>query len=383
MISTPLTERLVHGAIELEEVPRGVRPHRLPRAVRERDADAQLLLMEAQPSGVRISFVTEARRIELDVHATRVAYRGLPRPRGAVDAVVDGEMTASHALTGGDAIEFDLATGDRALLPGPLDTVGLDLPAGPSRVELLLPHNEAVDLVALRSDAPLEPAPLSGPVWLHHGSSISQGSNAARPSGIWPAVAARASGARLVNLGFGGSALVDPFTARVMRDTPADLISVALGINLVNLDGMRRRTFVPAVHGFLDTIREGHPATPLLLVTPLFCGIHEDTPGPGDVDPASFTTGAPRFVATGDPGDTANGRLTLRIVREALAEVVAARSDDPDLRLLDGLALCGPDDAQRLPLPDGLHPDPEAHELIGRRFAELAFGPGGAFAPER
>ena len=44
-----------------------------------------------------------------------------------------------------------------------------------------------------------------------------------------------------------------------MRDTPADLISVKLGINLVNTDLMRLRAFGPAVHGFLDTIRDGHP----------------------------------------------------------------------------------------------------------------------------
>ena len=53
-----------------------------------------------------------------------------------------------------------------------------------------------------------------------------------------------------------------------MRDTPADLISVKIGINLVNTDLMRLRAFGPAVHGFLDTIREGHPSTPLLVVSP-------------------------------------------------------------------------------------------------------------------
>ena len=88
------------------------------------------------------------------------------------------------------------------------------------------------------------------------------------------------AGVDLVNLGFGGSALLDPFTARTMRDTPADLISVKLGINLVNTDLMRLRAFAPAVHGFLDTIREGHPTTPLLVVSPLLCPLHEETPGP-------------------------------------------------------------------------------------------------------
>ena len=111
------------------------------------------------------------------------------------------------------------------------------------------------------------------PVWLHHGSSISHGSNGDSPTAIWPALAARLGGVELVNLGFGGSALLDPFTARVIRDTPADVISLKLGINLVNADLMRLRAFGPAVHGFLDTIRDGHPDTPLLVVSPIHCPI--------------------------------------------------------------------------------------------------------------
>jgi hypothetical protein len=35
---------------------------------------------------------------------------------------------------------------------------------------------------------------------------------------------------------FGGGALLDPFTARVMRDTPADVVSLELAINPVNTD---------------------------------------------------------------------------------------------------------------------------------------------------
>ncbi|GAA5028642.1 SGNH/GDSL hydrolase family protein [Terrabacter aeriphilus] len=373
-----LAAGLVVGAAELERTDRGLRPHRLPHAVRERSADPQLSLMEAQPAGVRIAVTTTARRLELELHATRVAYRGMPRPRGAVDVVVDGGELASHPLTGGDALELDMATGASTLVPGETDVVVVDdLPAGEKAIEVWLPHNEQVDLVALRSDAPLHPTPPSGPLWLHHGSSISHGSNATRPARTWPVVAARQAGVRLHNLGFGGSALVDPFMARLMRDTPADVISAKLGINVVNLDAMRLRSFVPAVHGFLDTIRDGHPATPLLLVSPIFCGIHEDTPGPGAVDPSALAEGAVRFVATGTEHDTAAGRLTLRVIRQALQEVVAARADDPNLHLLDGLELYGEDDAAELPLPDGLHPDTATHALIGRRFADLAFGAGG------
>lgn len=41
-----------------------------------------------------------------------------------------------------------------------------------------------------------------------------------------------------------------------MRDTPADLISFKMGINVVNTDAMRLRAFTPALHGFLTIIRE-------------------------------------------------------------------------------------------------------------------------------
>jgi hypothetical protein len=380
MITTPLSAQLVDGVAELEPVDRGLRPHRLPRKVRERDADPQLSLMEAQASGARVAVVTEARRIELEVHATRVSYRMMPRARGAIDVVIDGAHFQSYPLTGGDALELDLATGTGSTTAGGIDSIVLDeLAPGRKTVEFWLPHNEAVDLVGLRSDAPLEPAPKSGPLWVHHGSSISQGSNAANPTGIWPVIAARRAGARLHSLGFGGSALVDPFLARVIRDAPADLISVKLGINVVNLDAMRLRSFVPAVHGFLDTIRDGHPATPLLLVSPLFCGIHEETPGPGSIDVASIGADAVQFTATGTRGDTAQGRLTLQVIRDALAEVIGARRDDPHLHYLDGLELYGAADAEDHPLPDALHPDGETHRLIGTRFADRVFALRGAY----
>ena len=65
-----------------------------------------------------------------------------------------------------------------------------------------------------------------------------------------------------------------------MRDPPADLISVKIGINLVNTDLMRLRAFAPAVHGFLDTIRDGHPTTPLLVVSPILLPDPRAHPGP-------------------------------------------------------------------------------------------------------
>jgi hypothetical protein len=253
---------------------------------------------------------------------------------------------------------------------------------GLKRLEVWLPWNEATRLVALRTDAPVEPLGTEGRrSWVHHGNSISQGSNAASPTGTWPAQVALRSGVELTNLGFGGSALLDPFVARVVRDTPADLISLELGINVVNLDLMRRRALGPAVHGYLDTIREGHPDTPLLIVSPLWCGIHEHTPGPGTFDEEALAAGVLRFRATGDPAEVAAGKLTLAVIRDELARVVEQRAaSDPQLSYLDGLELYGEADAATHPLPDALHPDAETHALIGARFSETVFGPGGTFA---
>ncbi|CAL9490459.1 hypothetical protein SUDANB6_03236 [Streptomyces sp. enrichment culture] len=389
-ITTPLTADLaaglLRGALELERTEHGLLPHRLPARARAQCADPQLALAESQPSGVRLAFRTRATAVELDTLPTKRVHTGAPpRPDGVYDLLVDGRPHGQARAAGGHTLTVDLATGAAEHRPGrPVTLRFTGLPDRVKDVEIWLPHNETTELVALRTNAPVEPVPDRGrPVWLHHGSSISHGSDAASPTTTWPALAASLGGAELVNLGLGGGALLDPFTARAMRDTPADLISVKIGINLVNTDLMRLRAFAPAVHGFLDTLREGHPTAPLLVVSPLYCPLHEDTPGPSAFDLDALSEGKLRFRATGDPAERAAGKLTLTVVRDELSRIVRQRSaDDPNLHHLDGLALYGEDDHAELPLPDGLHPDAAAHRRIGERFAELAFAPGGPFAGE-
>ncbi|MEU6314164.1 SGNH/GDSL hydrolase family protein [Streptomyces sp. NPDC047014] len=378
--TTPITAALLRGALDLEHTGRGVLPHRLPARARQQIPDAQLAMAESQPAGVRLAFRTRATAVELDVIASKRVYPGAPpRPDGVYELLVDGRLAGHASAPDGDTLTIDLATGSAQTRPGPVETLRFtDLPGDDKEVEIWLPHDEATQLVALRTDAPVDIPPPSGrKVWLHHGSSISQGSNAATPTGTWPALASALGGVELINLGFGGSALLDPFTARAIRDTPADLISVKIGINLVNLDLMRARAFAPAVDGFLDTIREGHPDTPLLVVSPIHCAIHETTPGPSAPDLDSLREGRLRFVAAGDPAETAAVKLTLGVIRDELARLVGRRAaTDPNLHLLNGLALYGEADQAALPLPDALHPDPPTHRLIAERFARLAFADG-------
>ncbi|MBT2416054.1 lipase [Streptomyces sp. ISL-12] len=376
-----LTPGLLRGALDLEHTPHGLLPHRLPARARAQCADPQLALAESQPSGVRLALRTRATTVELDTLPTKRLYTGAPpRPDGVYELLVDGVPHTRATAAGGHTLTVDLSTGGTEHRTGAPTTLRFtDLPDRDKDVEIWLPHNETTELVALRTDAPAEPVPDRGrKVWLHHGSSISHGSDAADPTGTWPARAALRAGVELVNLGLAGSALLDPFTARALRDTPADLISVKIGINLVNADLMRLRAFGPAVHGFLDTIREGHPTTPLLVISPIYCPLHEDTPGPTAFDPAALAEGRLGFHAAGDPAEVAAGKLTLTVVREELARIVRDRSaDDPHLRHLDGRALYGEADHAELPLPDGLHPDAATHLRIGDRFAELALSPGG------
>lgn len=376
--ATPITAELLRGALDVEHTERGVLPHRLPARAREQIPDDQLAMAQSQPSGVRLALRTRATAVELDVVAGKRVYVGAPpRPDGVYELLVDGRLAGRACATDGDTLTIDPASKTVQTRTGPVRTLRFtELPGDEKDVEIWLPHDETTLLVALRTNAPVHLPPAGDrKVWLHHGSSISHGSNARTPTGTWPARAAALGKVELINLGFGGSALLDPFTARAMRDTEADLISVKVGINIVNTDAMRLRAFVPAVHGFLDTIREGHPTTPLLVVSPIHCPIHESTPGPSAADLGALSEGRLRFVATGDPTQTAAGKLTLTVIRDELARIVRQRSAaDPNLHYLDGLELYGEADHAELPLPDDLHPDSATHLRIGERFARLAFG---------
>lgn len=98
--------------------------------------------------------------------------------------------------------------------------------------------------------------------------------------------------------------------------------------------------------------------------------MQENTPGPAMPD---FSRGTIRYRALGDPDAVRGGSLTLRTIRDAVADVVERRQrQDPNLHHLNGLELFGEADEAILPLPDRLHPDAAAHALVAERFHALA-----------
>ena len=225
-------------------------------------------VVETMPSGGRLEMVTDATAIELEVQLTiiqlddRHRAAGRVRPRGRRRA----RRRPGHTRTG-TLIMIDWPRARWTSCPaGRRPCASRACPPGEKLVEVWLPQRGGGRPPRGAGRRHGRPAARRGlRRWVHYGSSISHCLEATRPTGVWPVVAARLAGVDLQSLGLAGQCQLDAFAARTIRDLPADLISCKLGINIVNGDTMRERTFVPAVHGFLDTIREGHPDVPLVL----------------------------------------------------------------------------------------------------------------------
>ncbi|MFB7510602.1 GDSL-type esterase/lipase family protein [Streptomyces broussonetiae] len=366
----------LRGALDLERTQAGVMPRRLPAWTKEQYQDPSVYGVTVMPSGVRLVFRTDARELEFEVLTSTGQLDTDPRPRptGMLELLVDGAPAGRRQAPMGNVVRMAGPGTAQRLVPGKPGTVRFaGLPMGMKNVELWLPQQTPTELVALRADGEvLAPLPDGRRRWVHHGSSISHCLEADGPTGTWPVVAASLGGVEVINLSQAGNAMLDPYVARTIRDMPADLISLKVGVNIVGLAAFRLRTFGPAVHGFLDTIRDGHPDTPLLLMSPVSCPALDTTPGPTATGPDG------KITALGDPADVARGALSLTVVRDELARIVAARrARDPHLHYLDGRELLGPHEVDDL--ADGLHPTASAYRRMGKRFAAHAFAAHGPF----
>jgi hypothetical protein len=353
------------GAMDFDQRPNGLSPRRLPAWTRPQIPE-MLEIMLRMPSGVRLQFETDSDSVGITALCTNNRMLGAEKRPVVFDLEIS-DQTYSQATVEGNTIEIDPATQAFEVKRGsPATLTFANLPGGKKFCELWLPHNAYVELQALHLD---DGASLTAPAtddrvrWIHYGSSISHCTEAIQPSLIWPAVAAREAGVSLQNLGFGGQCHLDPFVARTIRDSDADIISIKTGINIVNMDSMRERIFSPLLHGFLDTIREGKPNTPIVLISPIFCPCAEDHPGP------TIPNAEGKFdVIKGSP-DLRGGSMSLSRIRELITAVVETRNQrDRNLYYLNGLELFGSADAADL--PDDLHPNPAGYVRMGERFAE-------------
>jgi hypothetical protein len=368
---------LVRGALRIEQAPTGITPVRLSERGFLQIPDLFTREVFRHASGVRLAFTTESAAIEADVRVWPLAIEGSSTQERPVrfDLRVDGADHGYQEVTDLSERVFALR-GDEAHVVREVTrepaTIRFDgLSPGEKTVELWFPANGAVELAALRVDGEVVPSGSGCEQWIHYGSSISQCAEAHRPTLTWPAVTANRANVELLNLGVAGACHLDQFVARTIRDLPADLISLKIGVNIAGGASLTHRTFGPALHGFIDTVRDGHDQTPILVISPIICPVLEDAIVPIVVD-ADGAQSANRGTPAGPPV------LSLTRMREILAQIVAVRAESGEnIGYLDGLSLFGEGDVGEL--TDGVHPSPAGYVTIGERFAAATFAEGGFF----
>ncbi|HET6742737.1 MAG TPA: GDSL-type esterase/lipase family protein [Kribbella sp.] len=271
----------------------------------------------ATPAGVRAAWHTAATSVELELRAALGIYTRI----APVDVLVDGELQRRCEVLEGE------------------QRLRIELPGRPAEVEIWLPQAGRIALREVSFDGAAEPLAPTGPRWVTYGSSITQAGGAYGPSETWPALVARTNGWDCTSLGFAGECHLDPIVARTIRDLPAELISLCLGINIHGAATYGGRTLPGQVESFVATVREGHPQTPLVVITPL---------------PAPDREGKPNGAG-----------LTLDDVRACVE--LGARTD-PAVHVIDGRTVLSTDEARAL-YADEVHPGPDGYRLIGERLA--------------
>ena len=325
MKQIPITEDLIYGAISLNRSPDWIEPWRLPyeeRALYPSPGDV-LLERAATAAGVRLRFTTDATTVGLATEP----HEG-PRP---YDLTIEGDLIQTVQQAAGDEeISF------------------VGLPSGSKTVELWLPQRHGT--VRMRSllvaDGEVGPAPDDRPKWIAYGSSITHCAQARSPACTWPAIAARARGMNLTCLGYGGNCHIEPMIARIIRGREADFISLKLGINVYGAGSLGPRTFKAAVIGLVRIIREVHVDTPIVVISPIASPPRETTR-----NPAGFTL------------------EEMRVEVEDAVRRMQGTCGDSALRYVNGLELFGPDLADDY-LPDKLHPNADAQEIIARNVLD-------------
>lgn len=345
-----------------------ITPRRLPDWTRNQFADAGMERYVRFPSGVRLRFTTRAEKISLEVRVSKLVITGISenlRP-AAFDLLINGVENKSVIAEHGNILRLTAsapAVFDETLEIGEIDLLTFDgLGHDKKEIEIWLPTTAIVEVRQVISDEEIvESQKETRKTWLHYGSSISQCSEAIRPMDAWPMRASQLLNLNLHNFGFAGECQLDGFVARTMANLQADFISLKIGINVINADSMRERVFIPAVHNFLDILRDKHPTTPMLIISSITCPFHEECPGP------TMINGSELFAQERSP-ELAAGALTLTRTRTLLEKIVKARSD-VNLHYLNGLELFS--DLDREHLPDNLHPDSTGYRKMGERFAHL------------
>ena len=278
------------------------------------------------PVGVRLEMAGDAEAVD-------VAYR---TKTGNLGYRGDGAGITFSVWRSGHRICEEEAVLGEGLVRLALGTGPTDRPATIYLPEGMRPVVQS--LTAVRGT--ISPAPVL-PRWIAYGDWTTQGWIASGPSQGWAAIAARKAGLDLVNLGYAGAGRGEIVSAEHIAALPADVITLAFGAccwtRIPHSAGMVAEGF----RGFLDVVRQGHPTTPLVVISPIVRPDAEDVPN---------KLGA-----------------TMADIRHAIESVTRARIVDGDstLTLVAGETMIAEEH-----LADGIHPGDEGHRRIAASVAK-------------
>lgn len=142
---------------------------------------------------------------------------------------------------------------------------------------------------------------------------------------------------------------MESLVAKIIRDFPADLITLKLGINVYGRGSLHPRTFEIAALGIIDLIREKHPHTPIGLISPIISPDREEKLNSAEIN--------------------------LVMMREHLKDAHRRLENMNDHRITytSGLDLFGKEETHML--PDDLHPNGDGYEFLGNQVASKVLEP--------
>lgn len=353
---------LNHAAQTVPGPFKGIMPHRMNARLRSQIEDPLFSWNEFCPSGISLELAIKK---TTTITLTGYALDDSPQWISLVSRNAEQSKRMDVQMHGLGRLVPNLKEGSFSLKTGNPMTITLEpLDAMDTQFTVMLSHTCLAEIIGIESDDAVTPNGIETPRrrWTHYGSSISHGAQSQRPADRWLMQVAQKLDLDLTDLSLSGNAQLDQAVARTIANQPADFITCAIGINLVNADSMRERTFMPAVHGFLDTVRDRQPQTPLIVITACTCPMQENTPGPVMQESDGTFRTARRSLENDE------GALTLSKTREMVERAVEQRHD-PFMTVMNGLELLGPSDAHSL--RDNLHPDQAGIDVIASRFATL------------
>ncbi len=319
----------LHNVAELIDAEQGEGKHvcRVPDALR-------LTLNDAAKRGGLAGSACEI-RFNLKGESARVVLRA---EAPALAEVFAGVFPVSQNVVGMEPTEIVIP---RAQYPDVRSRLTREkrLRFDSSLTRVVLPYAGLVTLLDIRGD--IEP-PREGQTpatrYLAYGSSITQGSTAARPTGTYAMRTAERLGVDLLNVGFGGGCHCEPQIADYIAErTDWDLASLELGINMVT--EFETGVFRERAGYLIERIAKAHPEKWI------FC-----------ID--MFT-----FFWSEYPAGSRRVREYRRVVRQAVQ-----RLDMPKLVHVDGRKMLK--DVSGL-FDDMVHPGPSGMEEISANLSRV------------